>query len=88
MRVSGVDLQAQEIDTLRAPVSILSNTQSDCIVLSSAREPSSYAKESGSASTSVRHYAICLQVFVVGLCLEGALALCLFGLYHVAYARR
>ncbi len=71
-----------------ATVSILSNTQSDCILLSSARETSSYAKESGGASTSIRHYAICLQVFVVGLCLEGVLALCLYGLYHVAYSSR
>jgi hypothetical protein len=68
--------------------SILGNAPTDSRFLSSACEPHALAKQAPPAHLSIRHYGICLQGFLVGLCLEGALALCLYGLYQVAYASR
>lgn len=58
------------------------------MLLFSACESRTLAQETRPAHLSIRHYGICLQGFLVGLCLEGALALCLYGLYRVAYASR
>jgi hypothetical protein len=68
--------------------SILSNAPTDSNFLSSACEPRALAKGALPAHLSIRHYGICLQGFLVGLCLEGVLALGLYGLYQVAYVSR
>jgi hypothetical protein len=69
-------------------VSALRGTHTDSMLLSAASESRTLVQEARPAHLSIRHYGICLQGFVVGLCLEGALALCLYGLYQFAYAGR
>lgn len=86
--VQALNELSQEIDTMLTTASILRNAPTDAMFLSSACEPRALAKEELPAHLSIRHYGICLQGFLVGLCLEGALALCLYGLYQVAYVSR
>lgn len=69
-------------------VSVLRGTHTDSMLLSSACESRTLAQETRPAHLCIRNYGICLQGFLVGLCLEGALALCLYGLYQVAYSSR
>ena len=71
---------------METAVSLLKDTHTDTSLLSSASVPCDPANGTGRAS--IRHYGICLQGFLVGLCLEGALALCLCALYRIAYASR
>jgi len=48
----------------------------------------SAARESQSDSLSLREYGSCFQGFLLGLCLEGALGLCLYGVYYVSHVIR
>lgn len=51
-------------------------------------EGSALSNESGSTSLSLRDYGTCFQGFLLGLCVEGALALCLYGVYYVSHGAR
>ena len=58
------------------------------VMKSSASEASSLVQNANPQSLSIREYGICIQTFVVGLCLEGVLALCLYGVYHIGHVAR
>ena len=51
-------------------------------------EPSSFASETDLESLSIRESGNCIQGFLVGLSLEGVLALCLYGVYHIVHIVR
>jgi hypothetical protein len=57
-------------------------------MISPAREVSSFAQESDLGSLSMQGHGNCIKGFLVGLCLEGALALCLYGVYHIGHVIR
>ena len=48
----------------------------------------SISQDANLESLSFREYGTCIQGFVVGLCLEGVLALCLYGVYHIGHVVR
>ncbi len=79
---------SQEINIMGTTASMLRDAPTDSMFSSSAWESRAIGNQEPPAHLSIRHYGICLQGFLVGLCLEGALALCLYGLYQVAYAGR
>jgi hypothetical protein len=43
------------------------------------------ARETRHLSASIRVYGSCVKGFMAGLCMEGALALCLYGIYHLGH---
>jgi hypothetical protein len=67
---------------------ILENRHAAPILRSSAYEVSATRNASNSASLSLREYGTCFHGFLLGLCLEGAFALCLYGVYYVSHVIR
>jgi hypothetical protein len=57
-------------------------------VTSPAVQASFISQDANLESLSIREYGSCLQGFVAGLCLEGMLALCLYGVYHIGHVVR
>ena len=51
-------------------------------------EGSAVSNESMSTSLSLREYGTCFHGFLLGLCVEGALAFCLYGIYYVSRVMR
>jgi hypothetical protein len=66
-------------------VAILSNRHDSSISRSLMGESRSFRNESGTASFSIQEYGTCLHGFLLGLCIEGGLALALYGLYVVGH---
>lgn len=46
------------------------------------------AREARQASPSIRQYGSCIKGFMAGLCMEGALALGLYAMYHLGHMLR
>jgi len=57
-------------------------------MLSSKCDPPALARETLQATASIREYGNCVKGFLAGLCLEGALAFCLYGVYHLGLILR
>jgi hypothetical protein len=55
---------------------------------SSVCEGSALTIESESNSLSLQEYGTCLHGFLLGLCLEGTLALGLYGIYYISHVIR
>lgn len=70
---------------MQATASLRMEAQTIPATTSIAVESSSFAQDANEDSLSMREYGNCVQGFVVGLCLEGVLALCLYGVYHIGY---
>ena len=68
--------------------SLLENCQTVAELRSSAYEGSAVRTESKSTSLSLQEYGTCFHGFLLGLCLEGALALGLYGVYCVSHVIR
>jgi hypothetical protein len=69
---------------MQATASLPMEVQTVPAMISPACEPS-FAQENNLESLSIREYGNCVQGFLVGLCLEGVLALCLYGVYHIGH---
>jgi len=67
---------------------ILEDRHTATALRSSVCEDSSLRIESESNSLSLREYGSCFHGFLLGLCLEGSLALCLYGVYYVTHVIR
>jgi len=67
---------------------LLEDRHTTSVLRSSVCEDAVLRKESESNSLSLREYGSCFQGFLLGLCLEGALALCLYGVYYVSHVIR
>jgi tetrahydromethanopterin S-methyltransferase subunit B len=78
----------QEIEAMHATASLPMEAQTLPAMISPSRESSSFAQETDLESLSIREYGNCMQGFLVGLCLEGVLALCLYGVYHIGHVIR
>jgi hypothetical protein len=78
----------QEIETMHATASLPMKAQIVPAMISPACESSSFSQETELESLSIREYGNCMQGFLVGLCLEGVLALCLYGVYHIGHVIR
>jgi tetrahydromethanopterin S-methyltransferase subunit B len=70
---------------MQATASLPIEVQTVTAMTSPAAQSSSFAQDANLESLSIREYGNCIQGFVVGLCLEGVLALCLYGVYHIGY---
>jgi hypothetical protein len=53
-----------------------------------ATEASSLVQDANPEPFSIREYGNFIHAFVAGLCLEGVLALCLYGVYHIGHIVR
>lgn len=73
---------------MRATASLPLETRPIFAMTSPASEASSLVQDVKAQSLFVRAYGNCVQAFVVGLCLEGVLALCLYGVYHIGHVVR
>jgi hypothetical protein len=73
---------------MQATTATFEEAQNRFTMVSSVREPSALQRETHKSTASIREYASCAQGFVAGLCLEGALALCLYGMYHIGHILR
>jgi hypothetical protein len=51
-------------------------------------ELSFFASETDLETLSIRKSGNCIQGFLVGICLEGVFALCLYGVYHIVHIVR
>lgn len=78
----------QEIEKMQATATLPMEAQNVPAMISPAGEPSSFAQEAELESLSIREYGNCVQGFLAGLCLEGVLALCLYGVYHIGHVVR
>ena len=70
---------------MQANATLSAKYQTDAAMLCSVCEPPALATETPQGTASIREYGNCIRGFVVGLCLEGALALCLYGMYHLGH---
>jgi hypothetical protein len=73
---------------MQATTATFDEAQTRFTMASSVCEPSALQRETHKSTASIREYANCAQGFVAGLCLEGALALCLYGMYHIGHILR
>ena len=73
---------------MHASATLPMEAQTVSAMISPACEASSFAQESDLESLSMQEYGNCIQGFLVGLCLEGVLALCLYGVYHIGHVIR
>jgi hypothetical protein len=64
------------------------DAQTSSAMLSSVCEAPAFTSETYEATASYREYGSCIQGFMVGLFLEAALALCLYGMYHLGHVLR
>jgi hypothetical protein len=78
----------QETEKMSASASLPLEMQTIPAMTSPAVQASSIAQDANLDSLSIREYGNCIQGFVVGLCLEGVLALCLYGIYHIGHVVR
>jgi hypothetical protein len=78
----------QETEKMSASASLPLEMQTIPAMTSPAGQASSIAQDANLDSLSIREYGNCIQGFVVGLCLEGVLALCLYGIYHIGHVVR
>ncbi len=67
---------------------LLENCQTVPELRSSAYEDSALRRESKSTSLSLQEYGTCFHGFLLGLCLQGALALGLYGVYCISHIIR
>jgi tetrahydromethanopterin S-methyltransferase subunit B len=88
MHVKAQNEPNQEIETMHATASLTMEAQTVPAMISPSCDSSSFAQESDLESLSIKEYGNCIQGFLVGLCLEGVLALCLYGVYHIRYVIR
>jgi hypothetical protein len=70
---------------MRDSVAIPGNRHDSRASRSLAAESYSFRSESESASLSIQEYGSCLHGFFLGLCIQGGLALALYGLYVVGH---
>jgi len=70
---------------MQATASLPLEAQTTFAMTSSAVESSSFGQDANLESLTIREYGNCIQGFFVGLCLEGVLALCLYGVYHIGH---
>ncbi len=70
---------------MRNPSATLSGLQTSSSSSSSTTEHHSFKRDTASASFSFREYSTCLHGFLLGLCIEGGLALGLYGLYYIGH---
>ena len=73
---------------MQATASLPLKKQTAFAMKSPAADTSSLAQSANLESFTIQEYGNCIQAFVVGLCLEGALALCLYGVYHIGHIIR
>jgi hypothetical protein len=70
---------------VQAQASILSDRLSDPDQQSSISESAAVANVADRKPASLRQYLECLRGFLAGLCLQGALALCFYGMYEFGH---
>jgi hypothetical protein len=73
---------------MRDSAAILRNHHASSVSRSSLRQSCTFQNNSQSASLSIQEYGTCLHGFLLGLCIEGGLALGLYGLYYVGHLIR
>jgi hypothetical protein len=73
---------------MQATATLLMDAHTGSASMSPVCEPSSFALETDFESSSIQVHGNCIQGFLVGLCLEGVLALCLYGVYHIGHVIR
>ena len=78
----------QEIEIMQAMATLPMDAHAGPGLMSFECEPSSFASETNLESFSIRESGNCIQGFLVGLCLEGGFALCLYGIYHIQHIVR
>jgi hypothetical protein len=67
---------------------ILEDRHTATALRNSVCEGSALTIESESNSLSLQEYGTCFHGFLLGLCLEGTLALGLYGIYYVSHVIR
>jgi tetrahydromethanopterin S-methyltransferase subunit B len=72
---------------MQAMASLPMEAHTGTAMISPVCEPS-FTPNSNLESLTIREYGNCMQGFLVGLCLEGVLALCLYGVYHIGHLVR
>jgi hypothetical protein len=73
------------METMQATSSIYADSHTGSAFLPAAYKPTVVACEAEQESMSLQEYGSCVQGFLVGLMLEGALALCLYGMYRLGH---
>jgi hypothetical protein len=73
---------------MQATATIFAEAQTRFTLGPSVCETPALQRETHRETASIREYGNCVQGFVAGLCLEGALALCLYGMYHIGHILR
>jgi hypothetical protein len=73
---------------MHATASLPMKAQTVFATPSLATEASSLVQDHNPEPLSIREYANFVHAFVAGLCLEGVLALCLYGVYHIGHVVR
>ncbi|MFZ0301706.1 MAG: hypothetical protein WAL75_03435 [Terracidiphilus sp.] len=73
---------------MQATTSLPLKAQTAFAMSSSAIDAASLVQDANLESLTIREYGNCIQGFFVGLCLEGVLALCLYGVYHIGHIVR
>jgi hypothetical protein len=64
---------------------ILGNRHDSRVSRSLVGESRSFRHDSETGTLSIQEYGTCLHGFLLGLCIEGGLALALYGLYVVGH---
>lgn len=78
----------QEIEIMQAMATLPMDAHAGPGLMSFECEPSSFASETELEPLSIRESGNCIQGFLVGLCLEGVFALCIYSVYHVVHIVR
>jgi hypothetical protein len=68
---------------MQATASFNLKAQTVPAMTNTAVEAASFSQDANEDSLSMKEYGNCIQGFVAGLFLEGVLALCLYGVYHI-----
>jgi len=73
---------------MQVSTAILQNRPTAPALRTATREGLTFENTRAQESLSIREYGSCFHGFFLGLCLEGALALCLYGIYLFGHVIR
>jgi hypothetical protein len=73
----------EEKETMQAPAVGGTNAKAGTAFMNSVYSQAAPMEEMRQQSPSISVYGRCIRGFMVGICLEGVLALCLYGIYHL-----
>lgn len=73
---------------MNTTASFIGDAQTGPVLQSSVSETRAYVSGAVKAPGTFRLYGECLRGFLAGLCLQGALALCFYGMYVFGHMAR